>query len=524
MAYTKEQHIAALRKAVDAGDMESAEQIAATLDAMPQAPEAPEEEKSLYDGMLDVVDTVGGVVRAGSKGFSFGAAKPINAGIYAAGEKLMGDERPIGEIFDDELEQEQAKIDQFADENAALAIGAEITGGLLSPINKALGAIKIAKLGKGAAATTGTMAVQGGVGGMGYVFLDTNGSVTERWDEATGVAMPSAIAGVVGGKLVSMSKDGFNKFFRKGMSPTSTTQTLKDLKNAAYQNVKDNNVRFTGSMVNRAKNAFIAKVQASKNFSVNSKIHKDVMDSIEALTVTSRKKGVDLTELDTTQRALWKKYKAAKVNGEETVVLDAINMIDDLIQAHPSTGEAMTIARLANRKFMKAQTIDRIMDDVKVSESFKGTNNVDQMKQALQRILKNPRDSKHYDDIEIERFKEFIADDGTNSQRFLSVIGEMSPISAMRQVVTGSIWLGAAQGAGGVGLATAALGTAAAHGARKYSQARQGDRTAAFTSEMRGNARQAPRAVASGGMLSGQAGDFQAEENRDLSMLRKAAR
>ena len=70
MAYTKEQHIAALRKAVDAGDMAAAEQIAATLDAMPQAPE---EEKSLYDGMLDAVDTVGGVVRETAKGFSFGA-------------------------------------------------------------------------------------------------------------------------------------------------------------------------------------------------------------------------------------------------------------------------------------------------------------------------------------------------------------------------------------------------------------------------------------------------------------------
>ena len=520
MAYTKEQHIAALRKAVDAGDMAAAEQIAATLDAMPQAPE---EEKSLYDGMLDAVDTVGGVVKAGAKGFSFGAAKPINAGIYAAGEKLMGDERPIGEIFDDELEQEQADMDKFSEENAALAMGAEITGAILSPINKALGAIK---LGKGAIATTGSLAAQGAVGGSGYVFLDTNGSIVERLDAASSVAVPSAMFGVVGGKLMSVSTDVFKKVFAKTLGTkqgNSTTAILKSSKNAAYQLVKDNNIRFGGSMVNKAKNAFVAKVQASKTFSSKSKIHADTMELVEELTVSSRGKGVELLDLDVAQQALWKKYKAAKINGEETVVLDAINMIDDLIQAHPSTSEAMSVARLANKRFQKAATVDRIMEKIKVDESFKGKSSVDQLKAGLAKILNNPRDAKHYDDVEIARFKEFIADSGTHSQKFLTQLGKLAPTNALNQLLTvgtaGAV--GGAAGAIGVG-ATAAVTSAA----KKYAQGAADRRSAAFASEMRGNGRAAAPTTAQGGMLTGQFADAKAQDNRDMSMLklRRAAR
>ena len=527
MAYTREEMVTAGKKAVAAGDNASANEIAEMIIALDAAP--PEEEKSLYDGMLDIVDTVGGVVRAGSKGFSFGAAKPINAGIYAAGEKLMGDERPIGEIFDDELEQEQAKIDQFAEENAGLALGAEITGALISPINKALGAIK---LGKGAVATTGSMAAQGAVGGTGYVFLDTNGSIVERLDAASSVAVPSAMFGVVGGKVISVSTDVFKKVFAKTLGTqqgNSTTAVLKASKNAAYQLVKDSNIRFGGALVNKAKNAFVAKVQASKNFSSKSKIHADTMELVEDLTVASRGKGVELIDLDVAQRALWKKYKAAKVNGEETVVLDAINMIDDLIQAHPSTGEAMSVARLANKRYMKAETIDRIMDKIKVDESFKGQSSVDQMKAALAKILKSPRDAKHYDDVEIARFKEFIADGGTHSQKFLTQLGKLAPTNALNMLLSGST-VAASAAVGGVPAAIATIaGSAAAIGAKKYAQGAANRRTAAFASEMRGNGRVAAPTQARGGMFTGQVADSKAQDDkaiRDMSMLtpRRASR
>jgi hypothetical protein len=330
----------------------------------------------------------------------------------------------------------------------------------------------------------------------------------------------------VGGKVVSVSTDVFKKVFAKTLGTkqgNSTTAILKASKNAAYQLVKDNNIRFGGPLVNKAKYAFVAKVQASKTFSKRSKIHADTMELVGDLSVSSRGKGVELLDLDVAQQALWKKYKAAKINGEETVVLDAINMIDDLIQAHPSTSEAMSVARLANKRFQKAATVDRIMEKIKVDESFKGKSSVDQLKAGLAKILNNPRDAKHYDDVEIARFKEFIADSGTHSQKFLTQLGKLAPTNALNQLLTvgtaGAV--GGAAGAIGVG-ATAAVTSAA----KKYAQGAADRRSAAFASEMRGNGRAAAPTTAQGGMLTGQFADAKAQDNRDMSMLklRRAAR
>ena len=198
--FTKDQAIDALNAAAAAGDNAAANEWAEYLDALPV-----EEEKSLYDGMLDKVVGTGLAV---SKGLTFGGSEAIVSGVKAAGAKLTGDERPIGEIFDAQLDAEEAAGDKFSEEQGALAMGGEITGALLSPINKALGLIK---LGKSALATTGTLAAQGAIGGSGYVFLDTNGSVVDRLDAASSVAVPSAMFGIVGGKVMSVSTDVFKK-------------------------------------------------------------------------------------------------------------------------------------------------------------------------------------------------------------------------------------------------------------------------------------------------------------------------
>jgi len=543
MSYTKEQHIAALRKAVDAGDMGAAEQIAATLDAMqgtPEAPEAPKEE-SLYAGMLDTAkdayDTVGGTMKAGGKGFLMGGGDIVNAGVYAAGEKLIGDERPYGEVFDEKLAVEKQEAEQFSEEHGALSFGAEIVGSIASPINKALGALKVAK-GTSGLATAANTGAQGAIAGSGYVFLDTDGSIVDRLDAASSVAVPSAMFGVVGGKamsligdggikLMSVSTDVFKKVFAKTLGTkqgNSTTAILKQSKNDAYQLVKDNNIRFGGSMINKAKNAFVAKVQASKNFSNKSKIHADTMELVEDLTVSARGKGVELIELDVAQQALWKKYKGAKVQGEESVVLDAINMIDDLIKSHPSTSEAMNVARLANRRYMKAETIDRITNKIKLDESFKGKPKVDQMKAALAKIINNPRDVKHYDAAEIARFKEFIADDGTAAQKVIKAFGNLSPTALLGKILQGGGGATAIS-TGGVSLAaTAALG-AAGYGAKKYAEGAANRRTAAFAKEMQGNARAAKPTTGNGGMLTGPvAGAYNDDNQRYLEAQRRSAR
>lgn len=502
----------------------------------PQAPQAPQE-KSLYDGMLDSVKAVPKLafdtLRAGVDGVTFGgfdeAASGLQASATVAKDTLMGNEDgpSFDEAYSAQMQYEAEDRERFDEEHALLSAGAEITGAILSPISKALAGVKVVATGaKGSAILN--PAAQGTAAAVPYVLLDTNGNLTDRVDAASSAAVPAAAFGVVGGKVMSFSTDLFKAVYQKfgtKAEKVSTTAILKAQKNAAYQLVKDNNIRFGGSMVNKAKNAFVAKVQASKNFSNRSKIHADTMELVEGLTVSARGKGVELIELDEAQQALWNKYKGAKVQGEQSVVLDAINMIDDLIQGHPSTNEVMSAARLTNRRFRKAETIDRISEKIAINESFKGASKVDQMKAALAKILASPRDAKYFDAVEIARFKEFIADDGTMSQKVLGALGTLAPSSQLTMLLHAS-GASASLATGSTGtLAAQGVGSVAALGAKKYAAWAQKKRTGAFTSEMQGNARKAPAttgvgtvAAAPQGMLTGQ---LREEEERNMSMLKR---
>ena len=187
----------------------------------------------------------------------------------------------------------------------------------------------------------------------------------------------------------------------------------------------------------------------------------------------------------------------------------------------------MSVARATNRQFRKAETIDRIVAKIKLDESFKGQSNVDQMKAALVKIINSPRDSKHYDAVEIDRFKEFIADSGTHSQQFLASLGKMAPTNALTAVLGGgaAVTAGAVGGAGAVAT-TIGMGVGA-QAAKKYAQGASNRRTGAFTSEMQGNARTATAPTRSNGLFSGQfAGEVSKIEEEDkrkrnMSMLKR---
>ena len=490
--------------------------------------------------MLDSVKAVPKLafdtLRAGIDGISYSgfdeAASGLHAGATVAKDTLMGNEDgpSFDEAYSAQMQYEAEDRERFDEEHALLSAGAEITGAILSPISKALAGVKVVATGaKGSAILN--PAAQGTAAAVPYVLLDTNGNLTERVDAASSAAVPAAAFGVVGGKIMSFSTDVFKAVYQKfgtKAGAVSTTATLKAQKNAAYELVAKSNIRFSSFRVNKARKDFDAKVSESLSNSEYSTAQKEVGVLLDKIAVTSRGKGAELMQLDKTQQALWKKYKTAKAKGEaddQSVILDAVNMIDDLIQGHPSTNEVMSAARLTNRRFRKAETIDRISEKIAITESFKGASKVDQMKAALAKIMANPRDAKHFDAVEIARFKEFIADNGTMSQKVLGSLGTLAPSSQLTMLLHASgASASLATGSTGV-LAAQGVGSIAALGAKKYAQNAQRKRTSAFTSEMQGNARKAPAttgvgtvAAAPQGMLTGQ---LREEEERNMSMLKR---
>ena len=492
--------------------------------ATPQTPQAPQ--PSIYD---DVLRRTVGAGNALVKGITFGASDEIVSGVKTAGALLTGDDRPIGEIFNAQMQAEEAHAKAFKESNGGLALGAEIAGSILSPINKAFAAIK---LGKTMAGTFATMATQGAAAGSTYVYLDSNGSPTERLANATSVAVPSAIFGVVGGKVINVSANTFKKVYARlstKKAAINTTATLKEARNAAYDLVSNSDLTFSKANTAKANTSFATDVKKSLDYDKNSALQKSVLGNMTALVkVAGSKQGLSLGQLDKAQQALWRKHKTAVRTGnasDQRVAKQAINTINDLIDKHPNTGELMQVARHTNKQYKKAETFDKIVGDIALDAQYKNATSVDQLKAGVAKILKDPKQSKFYDKEELARFREFVADNGTYSEQMLRKLGTMAPTTALH----GLLYVGIGGGAGAAGSTTAsvlsAVIPATAHAAKGLAKGKQGSRNAEFITEMQGNARPANvGTAANGGMLTGTAASNYQQEQDRLNEIRRRQR
>ena len=273
---------------------------------------------------------------------------------------------------------------------------------------------------------------------------------------------------------------------------------------AAYKLVKDNDIRFSGSSLNTAKNSLVNKLQQGKDWSPNNALMNDALGVIDNMAKAGQKKGAELIDLDQAQQAYGKNILLPK----------------DLIAKHPSTHEVMSAARLANRRFKKAETFDRIADKIANNKAFKGTSPVDQTKAALVKMMDDPRAMRNFDDIEVARFKEFLSDGGTLSEKALKKMGALSPTSRLGFVVNSVLAGAGGYTTGGASLVPQAGMALATQGAKKFAEGMQNARTKAFQSEMKGNPRVPNRAVVNGAVSSAPTSMF-AEAMKEDSLERE---
>ena len=101
---------------------------------------------------------VGGVARGALQGLTLGFGDEIVAGGTALGRKvLQGDNRAMGDIYQQELERERARI-EGAKTDPTKAIVSEIAGSVAMPLGatKTIGGAALTGAGMGAVAAAGT--------------------------------------------------------------------------------------------------------------------------------------------------------------------------------------------------------------------------------------------------------------------------------------------------------------------------------------------------------------------------------
>jgi len=373
-------------------------------------------------GADPVVETGGvvlGTARSLAQGFLAGGADEVVASSAAAVMKISGDERPFADIYSDVNSQENARLSKFSKENTGLAVGAEISGSIISPLAKLTRLAQLQKVG-----VYGNAALQSAAFAVPYAFLSKDGSITERADAASSVAIPAAIFGAAGQSLVNISKPLWDKVFNTSVK-MRTIENLKAAKDKAYKLTKNQGIKFPHKEVNQMVFKAFRSIQEKGEF--DAVVDKQAASALRHLhskiAGSKRKGGMTLPELDRLQQAMWKRHGSAK-GAEKGIILDMINGIDDLILKSPNASDAMQAARLANSRYKKAETIEQIFKGIDRDALFKGVDTVVKYKTAISRILQNPKQGKWFNQTEKDAMEAFVA--GTTSQSVLASIGKLS--------------------------------------------------------------------------------------------------
>ena len=145
-----------------------------------------------------------------------------------------------------------------------------------------------------------------------------------------------------------------------------------------------------------------------------------------ALSVLRNRAGEELSigQLDKLRQGLNKRYSAAP---NEVAILDMIDIVDEAIATAPGGGDLMAAARLANSRYKKAELFDRAFQKAayQAASTGSGGNTVNKFRQAVTRIINDPKQVKFFEPAEIDMMRTFVQ--GDLPENTLRLIGKMSP-------------------------------------------------------------------------------------------------
>lgn len=401
----------------------------------------------------------------------------VNDGIMSPGEKLAtalnmgGESMTLGVVGDEAAAAADSLVGrgnyasrrdkyrqdekQFSKENPKLSFAAQVAPAFL-PGMGAIGAV-------GKAASVGSGMLRGALIGAGsgatYGFMEGEGGVSNRlkdagWSAAAGSLFGGAASGAVAGlsKVPAMVKTAFGRADKR-----PTVENLRAAKRAAYSAVDQSGEKFSG--------AETKKLYDTVASSFNDANYVPEVDNASraVLSILDKNAGKELSvsKLDKIRQGLWARYNSAK---DQPHILDAIHAIDDLMESKAGTSELMAAARAANKRFSKAEMLDKAFKkaDDQVASTGSGGNTVNKYRQVVTSIINDPKKARFFSDSEVELMRAFVR--GSRDENIKRLVGKMSP-SGNGLMMTLHILAGV--GTNGATIPFMALGSASKKAAEK---------------------------------------------------------
>lgn len=389
-----------------------------------------------------------GAARGLLQGATLGGGDELVASGAAVGRKLFqGDDRAIGDIYEQELERERSRIQQFRESDPALAYGSEIAGGVAIPVGAAGTVKQAAALGAGTGATAG--------------FLGSEGGLQDR---ATG----AATGGVLGALLGAGAQSGANALgesFQNYMSRRAakavaegadSVQSLRDEASSAYEAARRSGVSVEKKAFDDLIDNIVTKVSGSPGRQIREKLIPKSADVIESMKEFSART-VGLDDLDYFRQLAQTPAGMVTDRAEQRAASLIIEGIDDFVENLDPT-KVTTNPQIAQKAAAELSKARQLWGRMRRTEQIENIINVAKeggyaggfesgLKTKIGQILRNPKLRRGYSKEEISLLSQIQT--GTPIGRILAGISYLgfSPSGGRTPLMGGGLITGTAAGA-----------------------------------------------------------------------------
>lgn len=376
-----------------------------------------------------------GIPRSIVQGMTFGGADEIVAGLTAGARKLGGDERKIGDIYQQEVEAERGRLEQYRETDPVKAGVAEMAGAMAVPLGAAKGVKSAAGIGAGTGAVTGALSAE-----------------EDRLEAAGYGALFGGLLGPMfykGGELASTQ---FGKLFkdRARKAASEGAPALEQLKREASQAYKV--AREKGAVISAdAYEQFVRKAITEATDGVP--LEKGLLPKTEkVLGAIQRKVGqeVGIESLDNLRKLAQIPAGEVTNKAEQRAAIKIIGAIDSFVEeltpeqltagAAEGVGEAFKTARSLWGKMRKTEQLEEILEK---SKHYAGGLESG-IKNQINSILRNKKKQRGFTEAELDLMREISEGTpignlvGNLSQMGLSATGGRSLISTSSGMAAGA--------------------------------------------------------------------------------------
>lgn len=340
----------------------------------------------------------------------------FNSVTFGAGDNLIG----AGSPYRKELVR--ALNDKAREDFPKTSLAGDVVGAVAAPISAATKAKTLWSAVKNGAST-------GAIWGALYGFNDADNQQQSRVKEAV---IGGALGGVLG-TAVPVALTGAWRALRPVMDRASIKATVENLgavKDKAYKIVADKGIAFDDAQVSGAIKDFGARLQAEGlNLGNIMKVSPSVARQVKAIqTLVANGVKLPLERLDKLRSAVQDIRFNPNTQAEVSQDLGKfVGAVDDMIDNALGGSPDLKVAREAYRTWMQASKIDDAFREaqLRAAASGSGGNIANTMKQALNKILLNDKESSWFKKETLDLMESVVI--GNAGQDVLRRIGKLSP-------------------------------------------------------------------------------------------------